>query len=82
MQRWMTEPDPGPQVLDLAPLPWMKEVGNQTRDRDALIAAARHAHAVMAAAIQGVPVAEIRDGSFRSVPRIVTVRTANGKRIG
>ncbi|MDN3241005.1 patatin-like phospholipase family protein [Glycomyces tritici] len=81
LQRWMTEPSPGPQVLDLAPLPWMKEVGNQTRDRDALIAAARHAHAVMAAAIQGIPVAELRDGSFRSVPRIVTVRTADGKRI-
>jgi predicted patatin/cPLA2 family phospholipase len=81
LQRWMTEPGPGPQVLDLAPLPWMKEVGNQTRDRDALITAAREAHAVMAAAIQGVPVKEVRDGSFRSVPRIVTVRTAGGKRI-
>jgi predicted patatin/cPLA2 family phospholipase len=82
LQRWMTEPGQGPQVLDLAPLPWMKEVGNQTRDRDALITAAREAHAVMAAAIQGIPVKEIRDGSFRSVPRIVTVRTADGKRIG
>ncbi|MDA1360595.1 patatin-like phospholipase family protein [Glycomyces luteolus] len=82
LQRWMTEPDPGAKVLDLAPLPWMKEVGNQTRDRDVLINAARHAHAVMAAAIQGIPVSEIRDGSFRSVPRIVTVRTANGERIG
>ena len=68
-------------MLDLAPLPWMREVGNQTRDRDALIGAARHAHAVMAAAIQGIPVAELRDGSFRSAPRIVTVRTADGKRI-
>jgi len=82
LQHWMTDPGPGPQVLDLAPLPWMKEIGNQTRDRDALIAAARHAHAVMAAAVQGIPAAELRDGSFRSVPRIVTVRTANGKRIG
>ncbi|MFC3493632.1 patatin-like phospholipase family protein [Glycomyces rhizosphaerae] len=82
LQQWMTEPGPGPSVLDLAPLPWMREVGNQTRDRDALTAAARHAHAVMSAAIQGIPVAEIRDGSFRSVPRFVTVRTANGERIG
>ncbi|MEV3935490.1 patatin-like phospholipase family protein [Glycomyces sp. NPDC049804] len=81
LQQWMTEPGDGPQVLDLAPLPWMREVGNQTRDRDALITAAREAHAVAAAAVQGIPVAEIRDGSFRSVPRIVTVRTAHGKRI-
>jgi predicted patatin/cPLA2 family phospholipase len=82
LQHWMTDPGPGPQVLDLAPLPWMKEVGNQTRDRDALITAAREAHAVMAAAVQSIPVKEIRDGAFRSVPRIVTVRTADGKRIG
>lgn len=81
LQQWMTEPGDGPQVLDLAPLPWMREIGNQTRDRDALVTAARESHAVMAAAIQGVPVAEIRDGSFRSVPRIVTVRTADGKRV-
>lgn len=80
LQRWMTEPGEGPYVLDLAPLPWMKEVGNQTRDRDALVTAAREAHAVMAAALQGIPVAEIRDGSFRSVTRIVTVRTADGRR--
>ncbi|MCD0444765.1 patatin-like phospholipase family protein [Glycomyces sp. A-F 0318] len=82
LQQWMTEPGDGPQVLDLAPLPWMREVGNQTQSRDTLITAARHAHAVMSAAIQGIPLAELRDGSFRSVPRLVTVRTADGERIG
>ncbi|GAA2267287.1 patatin family protein [Glycomyces scopariae] len=82
LQRWMTDPGDGPQVLDLAPLPWMREVANQSRSRDALVTAAREAHAVMAAAIQGVPVQELRDGSFRSVPRITTVRTADGRRIG
>ncbi|GAA1685403.1 hypothetical protein GCM10009830_36110 [Glycomyces endophyticus] len=82
LQRWMIAPGDGVQVLDLAPLPWMREVANGTKSRDALVTAAREAHAVMAAAVQGVPVQELRDGSFRSVPRITTVRTADGRRIG
>nr|WP_277605895.1 patatin-like phospholipase family protein [Glycomyces sp. L485] len=74
LQEWMTEPGPGPYVLDLAPLPWMAEVGRQELALDKIMAAARQAHAVMAAAVEAVPVSELRDGRFASLPRFVNVR--------
>ncbi|WP_084546503.1 patatin-like phospholipase family protein [Glycomyces arizonensis] len=78
LQEWMTEPGDGPHVLDLAPLPWMPEVGRQEIALDKIMAGARGAHSVMAAAVEGVPVAEIRDGRFASLPRFVTVRRNRG----
>lgn len=74
LQEWMTEPGDGPYVLDLAPLPWMPEVGRQEMALDKIMAGARGAHSVMAAAVESVPAAEIRDGRFASLPRFVTVR--------
>jgi predicted patatin/cPLA2 family phospholipase len=75
LQEWMTEPGDGPYVLDLAPLPWMPEVNRQEMSLERVMNGARQAHSVMTAALQGVPVAEIRDGRFRSLPRFVTLRS-------
>jgi predicted patatin/cPLA2 family phospholipase len=73
LQEWMTEPGEGPFVLDLVPLPWMPEVRRHEMSLGALMTAARQAHAVMSAAVMGVPAARIRDGSFASLPRFITV---------
>ncbi|HEX2143467.1 MAG TPA: patatin-like phospholipase family protein [Glycomyces sp.] len=76
LQEWMTEPGEGPFVLDLAPLPWMAEVRRHEMSLGASLTAARQAHAIMHAAVAGVPAARIRDGSFASLPRFVTVHGA------
>ncbi|HLU27290.1 MAG TPA: patatin-like phospholipase family protein [Glycomyces sp.] len=73
LQQWMTEPGDGPYVLDLAPMPWMREVIRHEMSLGALLTAAREAHAIMHAAITGVPASRIRDGSFASLPRFITV---------
>jgi predicted patatin/cPLA2 family phospholipase len=77
LQEWMTEPGEGPFVLDLAPLPWMPEVRRHEMSLGALLTAAREAHAIMHAAVNGVPAARLRDGSFASLPRFVTVGGAD-----
>jgi predicted patatin/cPLA2 family phospholipase len=74
LQEWMTEPGDGPYVLDLAPLPWMDEVIRHEMSLDRILRGARQAHAIMTAAVLGVPAAEIREGRFASVPRFVTIR--------
>ena len=74
-QRWRTEPGDGPlYVLDLAPLPWMREMPRHERDVTTILTAIREAHALAHAAIVGTPAAEIRDGQFTSVPRLIPVR--------
>lgn len=73
LQEWMTEPGEGPFVLDLAPLPWMPEVRRHEMSLGALLTAAREAHAIMHAAIGGVPASRLREGSFASLPRFVAV---------
>lgn len=73
LQEWMTEPGDGPFTLDLAPLPWMREVRRHEMSLGALVTAARQAHAIMGAAVTGVPAARLRDGSFASLPRFITV---------
>ncbi|WP_197717311.1 patatin-like phospholipase family protein [Glycomyces terrestris] len=73
LQEWMTEPGNGPFVLDLAPLPWMPEVRRHEMSLGALLTAARQSHAIMHAAVNGVPASRLRDGSFASLPRFVTV---------
>lgn len=75
LQRWMTEPEDDPaHVLDLAPLPWMPKITRHQVATGAVLTAAREAHAIMHAAFLGVPVSELRDGSFASLPRLVAVR--------
>lgn len=76
LQEWMSEPGEGPYVLDLAPMPWMPEVRRHEMSLGALLTAAREAHAIMSAAVTGVPAAKIRDGSFASLPRFITVNGA------
>lgn len=72
---WRTEPgDSSPYVLDLAPLPWMREMPRHERDVTTILTAIRQAHAVAHAAILGIPVTEIRDGRFTSIPRMIPVR--------
>ena len=74
-QRWRTEPgDSPPYVLDLAPLPWMREIPRHERDVTTILTAIRQAHALAHAAILGIPTAEIRDGRFTSIPRMIPVR--------
>lgn len=73
LQEWMTEPGEGPFVLDMAPLPWMAEVRRHELALGPILTAARQAHTVMHAAMTGVPASKIRDGSFASLPRFVTV---------
>jgi hypothetical protein len=53
----------------------MPEVNRQEMSLERVMNGARQAHSVMTAALQGVPVAEIRDGRFRSLPRFVTLRS-------
>lgn len=73
LQEWMSEPGEGPFVLDLAPLPWMSEVKRHEMSLGSLLTAAREAHAIMNAAVQGVPAAKIRDGSYASLPRFIAM---------
>ncbi|SDD06872.1 patatin-like phospholipase family protein [Glycomyces harbinensis] len=80
LQERMVDPGEGPHVLDLAPLPWMREVDRQELALDKIMTGARQAHAVMAAAIEGVPAADLRDGRFASLPRFVTVRESRTER--
>jgi predicted patatin/cPLA2 family phospholipase len=81
LQEWMTEPGEGPYILDLAPLPWMDEVIRHEMALDKILKGAREAHALMSAAIQGVPAAELRDGRFASLPRFVTFRGNRAARL-
>ncbi len=75
LQRWMTEPEASPAyVLDLPPLPWMARMTRHAIAPAPVLTAAREAHAIMHAAYLGIPVQELRDGRFSSLPRLITVR--------
>lgn len=75
LHRWRTAPSGDPaHVLDLAPLPWMRELPRHERDHASILTAVRQAHAIAHAAIEGVPAAELRDGLYASLPRLVPVR--------
>ncbi|WP_198587261.1 patatin-like phospholipase family protein [Glycomyces xiaoerkulensis] len=82
LQERMLEPGEAPYVLDLAPLPWMAEVNRQETSLDKIMTGARQSHSVMAAAIEGVPAAQVRDGRFASLPRFVTVQRSRADRHG
>jgi predicted patatin/cPLA2 family phospholipase len=73
LQRRMVDPGESPYVLDLAPLPWMREVNRQEMDPWSILAGARSAHEVMYCAVEGRDPALIRDGRIKAVPRFILV---------
>lgn len=76
LRRRMSDPGPAPHLLDLAPLPWMKEVKRHELDPGRIIGGARGAYEVMYCAIEGVDPDAIRSGRVRAVPRLTVVSTA------
>jgi predicted patatin/cPLA2 family phospholipase len=55
LRRSMTDPVPGPYVLDLGPLPGAPAVKRHETDRGAIVAGARYAYELMLSAIEGRP---------------------------
>ncbi|MDG4829631.1 patatin-like phospholipase family protein [Solwaraspora sp. WMMD1047] len=64
---------PPPYVLDLAPLPEDTEVKRHELRSHLLISAARRAYSLMYCAVEGRPVALLREGRLHSVPRLTVV---------
>lgn len=69
LQRSMTDPTPGPYVLNLGPLPGAPTIKRHEMDRAALVDGARHGYEVMYAAIENLPPPEPGSPS-RVVPRL------------
>lgn len=63
----------GPHVLDLAPLPWMKEIRLHERDPHVVFERCRAAYAVSHCATEGVSTDRIRDGLVRAMPKMTMV---------
>ncbi|WP_435128209.1 patatin-like phospholipase family protein [Actinacidiphila sp. bgisy144] len=74
LHRMRTAPaQDAPQVLDLAPLPWMTELKRHELDKHLLLENARTAYEVAFCATEGRPVELIRQGSVRAMPRLTIV---------
>jgi predicted patatin/cPLA2 family phospholipase len=63
----------GPHVLDLAPLPWMKEIRLHDRDPHVVFERCRAAYAVSHCATEGISTDRLRDGLVRAMPKITMV---------
>jgi predicted acylesterase/phospholipase RssA len=76
----LTPEDAAPHVLDLAPLPWMKELKRHELDHHEIFESARVAYEISFCATEGKSAGMIRSGSIRAMPRLTMVDTANGQR--
>jgi predicted acylesterase/phospholipase RssA len=63
----------GPHVLDLAPLPWMKEIRLHDRDSHVVFERCRAAYAVSHCATEGISTDRLRDGRVRAMPKMTMV---------
>jgi predicted patatin/cPLA2 family phospholipase len=63
----------GPQVLDLGPLPWMKEIRLHDRDPHVVFDRCRAAYAVSHCATEGISTDRLRDGLVRAMPKMMMV---------
>lgn len=63
----------GPHVLDLAPLPWMKEIRLHDRDPHVVFDRCRAAYAVSHCATEGISTDRLRDGLVRAMPKMIVV---------
>ncbi|MEO3923376.1 patatin-like phospholipase family protein [Micromonosporaceae bacterium B7E4] len=73
LQDQMTRPKDAPAILDLAPLPWMRQVQRHELDLAKLLAGARTAYGVMYCALNNVSPDRIRDNTLRIIPRLTAV---------
>lgn len=73
LRRSMTDPRPGPYVLDLGPLRGAPVLKRHDMDRWKLIEAARHGYEVMYCAIEGHPVSSAGLSAIRAVPKLAAV---------
>jgi predicted patatin/cPLA2 family phospholipase len=71
-QRFSSTVD-GPHVLDLALLPWMKEIQFHHRDSHAVLDRCREAYAVSYCATEGISTGRLRDGLVRAMPKMTMV---------
>ncbi|MGY2093531.1 patatin-like phospholipase family protein [Nocardia gipuzkoensis] len=72
LMRQRCTPTPGgPQVLDLAPLPWMREIRLNDYNSTVVLDRIRDAYAVAYCATEGVSINRLRDGAVRAIPRMV-----------
>ncbi|MFB8280997.1 patatin-like phospholipase family protein [Nocardia colli] len=71
-QRFATSAD-GPHVLDLAPLPWMRDIRLYQCDPGAVFEGIRDAYAVAHCATEGVSTGRIRDGLIRAMPKMAMI---------
>lgn len=80
LRRVRTAPEAdAPHVLDLAPLPWMTELKRHELGKHQLIEHARIAYEIAFCATEGRPVATMRQGGIRAMPRLMMVDTTDGK---
>jgi predicted acylesterase/phospholipase RssA len=70
LARRSRSPSEPPYILDIAPLPWMKQIKPFEMDVGRLIIAARQAYDLMSCAIEGRDPAELRDGAVRTIFRL------------
>ncbi|MFE9426535.1 patatin-like phospholipase family protein [Kitasatospora sp. NPDC006697] len=68
----------GPQVLDLAPLPWMTELKRHETDRHLVLEHARMAYETAFCVLEGRPAADLAAGRIHAVPRLTVVESAHG----
>src|SRR5262249_35467469 len=73
MRRRYTPAAHGPQVLDLGPLPWMKEIRLHDRDPHVVFDRCRAAYAVSHCATEGISTDRLRDGLVRAMPKMMMV---------
>jgi predicted patatin/cPLA2 family phospholipase len=73
MRRRCSSSVPGPHVLDLAPLPWMKEIRLHDRDPRVVFERCREAYAVSHCATEGIGTDRLRDGLVRAMPKMTMV---------
>ncbi|MBO0882660.1 MAG: patatin-like phospholipase family protein [Mycobacterium sp.] len=71
MRRRCSSSVDGPHVLDLAPLPWMKEIKLHDRDPHVVLERCRAAYAVSHCATEGISTDWLRDGLVRAVPKMM-----------
>lgn len=65
-----SSPSEPPYVVDIAPLPWMREIKPFEMDVGRLIVAARQAYDLMTCAIEGEDPAGLRTGTVRTIFRL------------
>jgi predicted patatin/cPLA2 family phospholipase len=73
VRRRYTSSVDGPHVLDLAPLPWMKEIKTRQRDPRVVFDRCRDAYAVSYCATEGIGTDRLRGGLVRAMPKMTMV---------